>query len=106
MVKEEEEKLDQEDMVKEVDWVEDLGTVTTRETQFVRTRTEMWRLKTMLAKALSMQGDSANQLRLAHQTLSSSNEEHAAILESLEFKMSSMEQQLDTLSKKFMVLLS
>lgn len=106
MVNEEEKSMNQQELVKEVNWVQDPDTVTTRATQFVRTQAEMWRLKMMLAKAISMQGDSANQLRQAQQTLAAANEEHAAILEGSDFKISSMEQQLDTISKKFTMLIS
>jgi len=41
-------------MEMEMDWILNPGTMTTRATQFVRTQAEIWRMKTMLAKALNM----------------------------------------------------
>lgn len=54
VVTEEEERLDVQDLEKEVEWLSDPGTTTTRATQFVQTQGEMWRMKTMLAKTHSM----------------------------------------------------
>lgn len=48
----------------------------------------------MLAKAISMQGDYTNQVRQAQQAIVVPSKEHMAILESLEFKISGLEQQL------------
>jgi len=56
IVNEEEKNLESQDLEKEIDWIQDLGIITTCATQFVRMQAEMWRMKTMLAKALSMQG--------------------------------------------------
>lgn len=54
IVTEEEENFEAQELEKEMDWVQDPGTVTTRSTQYVRTQAEMWRMKTMLSKAISM----------------------------------------------------
>ena len=43
-------------MEEEIDWISGPRTLATRATQFVRTQSEVWRMKTMLAKALSLQG--------------------------------------------------
>jgi len=105
MVQEEEKKISEQDIEKEVDWLLDPGTVTTRATQFVRTQAESWRMKTLLARALSVQGDYAEQLRRVQHISEAKTEEHMAILESLEFKMSALDQQVDTITKKLTVLI-
>lgn len=79
--------------------------ITTQATQFVRTQVESWRMKTLLAKALSMQGDYAEQIRKVQHIIEAKTEEHMAILESLEFKISMLEQQVDTITKKLTVLI-
>lgn len=62
-------------------------------------------MKTLLAKALSMQGDLAEQMRKIQNITEAKSEEHMAILESLEFKISSLEQEVDTINKKLTVLI-
>lgn len=88
-----------------MDWLLDLGTVNTRATQFVRTQAESWHMKTLLAKALSMQGEYAEQLRRLQNISEAKTEEHMAILESIEFKMSALDQQVDTINKKLTVMI-
>lgn len=63
MVQEEEKKLSEQQLGKEVDWLLDPGTTNTRATQFVRTQAEIWRMKTLLVKALSIQDEHAEQLQ-------------------------------------------
>ena len=62
MVQEEEKKLSDQQIGKEVDWILNPGTVNTHATQFVRTQAESWRMKTLLAKALGTQEEHAEQL--------------------------------------------
>jgi hypothetical protein len=50
--KQEEEGRTEEDIAAEVDWLKDPGTPSKRATQFVRTKAESWRTKTLIAKAL------------------------------------------------------
>lgn len=68
-----------------MDRLSDPGTVTTRATQFVRTQAEMWRMKTMLAKALSMQ---AEDIKRAHQAISLISIENLGKLDAMEFNFS------------------
>lgn len=75
MVNEEEKKLNEQEMEEEVK-IQDLGMVTTRATQFVRTQAESWRMKTLLAKALSMQGDHAEKMRRIQNITEAKSEEH------------------------------
>lgn len=63
-------------------------------------------MKLMLEKAISMQGDHISQARQAQQAITVTSAEHAEILEALEFKISSLEQQCDSISKKLTVLIS
>lgn len=44
-------------MDEEIEWILGLGTLTTRATQFVRTQSEVWHMKTMVTKALNLQGE-------------------------------------------------
>lgn len=64
---EEEAKLSDQQLSQEVDWLHDPGTPSTWATQFVRTQAEAWRMKTMLAKALDVQGEQAKQLSTLQQ---------------------------------------
>lgn len=105
MVHEEEKKLSEQEIEEEVDWLQDPGTVTTQATQFVRTQAKSWRMKTLLAKALSMQDNYAEQLQKVQHISEAKTEEHIAILESLEFKVSALEQQVDSITKKLTVLI-
>lgn len=52
-VNEEHERLDMQSIEEEIEWISDPGTPTTRATQFVRTQSETWQMKIMLAKALA-----------------------------------------------------
>lgn len=76
-------------MEKEVQWIQDLETTTTLATQFVRTQAEMWKMKTMLAKAISMEGEYINQV---HQTISVISMEHMEKLNALDLKLSALVQ--------------
>lgn len=51
-VKEEEGPRTEEDIAREVDWVQDLGTASKQATQFVRTQAESWRIETLLIRTL------------------------------------------------------
>jgi len=51
-VKQEEDGRTEEEIAAEVDWLPDPGTPAKRATQFVRTKAESWRTKTLIAKAL------------------------------------------------------
>jgi len=90
-------------MEKEVEWVQDPGMATTRATQFMCTQAETWRMKTMLAKAMSMQGAHIDQ---AHEAISVITTDHIVRLEAFDFKLSALVQQVDTLSQKVTVLIS
>lgn len=50
--KQEEDGRTEEEIAEEVDWMKDPGTPSKRATQFVRTKAESWRTKTLIAKAL------------------------------------------------------
>lgn len=63
MVTEEENKLKEQEMEEEVDWLQDPVNVITRATQFVRMQAGRWRMKTLLAKALSTHGNYVEQMR-------------------------------------------
>lgn len=63
-------------------------------------------MKTMLAKANSMQGEYLSQARRAQQAISVISADHAAVLEAMDFKISSLEQQFGNISKKLTVLIS
>lgn len=60
-VKEEETKCTEENIVGEVDWLHDPGTPSKRATQYVRTKAESWRIKTLLAKALDAKDEGKQQ---------------------------------------------
>jgi len=51
-VKEEEAQRTEENVAGEVDWIEDPGTPSKRATQYVRTKAESLRIKTLLSRAL------------------------------------------------------
>lgn len=51
-VKQDEEGRNEEEIAAEVNWLHDPGTPAKRATQFVRTRAESWRIKTLIPKAL------------------------------------------------------
>jgi len=53
-VQDEESKFSDQQIGKEVDWLQDPGTLSTRATQFVKTQAESWRVKTLLAKAMDI----------------------------------------------------
>lgn len=105
-VTEEERNLKEQELEKEVHWIQDPGYVTTRATQFVRTQAESWRMKTLLAKALNMQGSYEDQLRQIQRNIEAMSKEHVAILESLDFKISVVEQEVDTITKNLTVLIN
>lgn len=105
MVQEKEKKLSEEDIEKEVDWLQDPGTVTKRAMQFVRTQAESWRMKTLLAQALSMQENNKDQLQNDKPVSEAQLQNFYAILESLDFKISALEQEVDSISKKMTVLI-
>jgi len=63
-------------------------------------------MKTILAKAISMQGDYISQARQAQHVIAATSAEHAAILEGLDFKISGLEQKFDSISRKLTVLIS
>lgn len=62
-------------------------------------------MKTLLAKALGMQGEYAEQLRKLQNFTEAKMHEHMAIVESIEFKLSALDQQVDTIDKKLTVLI-
>ena len=49
-------KTDDNAISEEVDWLVDPGTPSTRQTQFLQTQVVAWQVKTMMAKAIAMQG--------------------------------------------------
>lgn len=106
IVVEEEENMENNDMEKDMEWVQDPGTTSTRATQYVHTQAEMWCMKTMLAKAISMQGEYLNQARQANQDISVISADHITVLEALDFKISALEQQFGTITKKLTMLIS
>lgn len=105
MVQEEEKKISEQDIEKEVHRLLDPRTINTRATQFIRTQAESWRMKTLLVKALSMQGEYAEHLQRLQNISKAKTEEHMAIIESLEFKMSALDQQVDTINKKLTIMI-
>jgi len=102
-VQDEESKLSDQQIGKEVDWLQDSGTPSTRATQFVRTQAEGWRMKTLLAKAMDVQGEHAKQLRKLKKFSETMSHDHMAVVESSEFKLSAIHQQFDTMDKKLTV---
>lgn len=102
-VTEEEEQLDVQALETEMDWLSDLCTTTTRATQFVRTQGEMWRMKTMLAKALNMH---AEDIKRSHQAISLISAENSAKLDAMEFNVSALTQEVRILSQKLGVLIN
>lgn len=103
--REEENMLSDEQLSKEVDWIIDPGTPSTRETQFSRTQVECWRMKTMLAKAMEVQGEQADQLRTLQKFAETMTNDHMAVVESSEFKLSGILHDVDTINKKLSVLI-
>lgn len=104
-VQDEESKLSDQQIGKDVDWLQDPGTLSTRATQFVRTQAKSWRMKTLLAKAIDIQGEHAEQLRKLQQFVETMSHDHMAVVESSEFKLSAIHQQVDTMDKKLTVLI-
>jgi len=62
-------------------------------------------MKTLLAKALGMQGEYVEQLRKLQNFTEIKMHDHMAVVESIEFKLSALEQELDTVNKKLTVLI-
>lgn len=105
MVHGEEKKKSEEDIVREVVWLQDPGTVTKRASQFVRTQAESWRMKAMLAQDLSMQADN-KELSQNDKPISEAQMQNLyAIYESLDFKVTAVHEGVDTISKKLTVLI-
>lgn len=88
-----------------MDWLLDPGMTYTRATQFVRTQAEAWRMKTLLAKVLDAQEEQAEQQRNLKKLTEVMEHYHMAVVESIEFKLSSLDQQADYISKKLTVLI-
>lgn len=103
IIVEKEENLEENDLEKEMEWVQDPDTATTQPTKYVHTQAETWRMKMMLAKAISMQGEYLNQ---AHQDISVLFADHTVVLQALDLKISSLEQQFGNIFKKLIVLIS
>lgn len=97
---EEEGKLTDQQLGQEVDWLQDPGTNSTRVTQFVRTQAEAWRTKTILAKAMDVQSEQAEQLRTLQRFAATMTHDHMAVVESSEFKISAIHQELGSVSNK------
>lgn len=91
IVTKEEENLEAHDLEKDMEWVQDPSTSTMRATEYVRTQVEMWGMKMMLTKAISMQGDYISQARQAQHAIAVTSVKHAAILGGLDFKISGLE---------------
>lgn len=95
--------MDIQALEKEMDWLSNPGTTTTRATQFVRTQGEMWQMKTMLAKSLNMQ---AKDIKRYHQTISLISTENSAKLDAMEFNFSALTQEVRIRSQKLGILIN
>jgi len=102
---EEESKLSDHQLSQEVNWLQDPGMTSTRATQFVRTQAEAWRMKTILAKAMDVQVKQAEQLRTLQQFAATMTKEHMAVVQSSEFKLTALHEEVDTISRKLTVLI-
>jgi len=62
-------------------------------------------MKTLLAKVLDAQEEQAEQLRNLKKHTEAMEHDHMAVVESIEFKLSSLDQQADCINKKLTVLI-
>ena len=104
-VKAEEAQVSDQQLGKEVNWLQDPGNTFTRATQFVRTQAEAWRMKTMLAKVLEAQEEQDERVQKLKRQMDAMEHNHMCLVESIEFKLSSLDQQADTINKKLTVLI-
>ena len=75
----------------EVDWLVDPGTPSTRHTEFLQTQVVAWQVKTMLAKAIAMQGAAVKETFMATTIASAQN---TARLDKLEIALNSLTTEL------------
>ena len=80
-------RIDDSAISEEVDWLVDPGTPSTRHTQFLQTQTVAWKMKTMLAKAIAMQGAEVKETFSANSIASAKN---TARLDKLETALKSL----------------
>ena len=83
--------MDDNTISKEVDWLIDPGIPSTRQTQFLQTKVVAWQVKTMLAKAIAMQGAAVNETFAATSMASAQN---TARLDKLEVAFNSLAEEL------------
>lgn len=87
----------------EVDWVTDPGTPAKRATQFVRTKAECWRMKTLIAKSL----ESVTEVNLTTQ-VNLTTEQMARITDnnsSLDIKLTAVNESIKTQNRLIMLLI-
>ena len=82
---------DDTNISEEVDWLVDPGTPSTRHTQFLQTQVVAWQVKTMLAKAIAMQGAAVKETFAATTIASAQN---TARLDKLEIALNSLTTEL------------
>lgn len=104
-VKEEEAQRTEGIIAEEVDWLHDPGTPSKRATQYVRTKAESWRIKTLLAKALDSKDEgkqhSGKGNSLSEDQLAKIHEIH----ESLDRRISTVHDAVETVNKKLTLLI-
>lgn len=62
-------------------------------------------MKTILAKAMDVQGEQAEQLRTLQRFADTMTNDHMAMVESSKFKLSALQHDMDTMNKKLTILI-
>jgi len=104
-VKEEEMQRSKENIAGEVDWLCDPSTHSKRETQFLRTKAESWRIKTLLAKALDSLDDGKQHSERADLSPEAYLKKLHEIHEALDGKISSVGEAVEIVNKKLTLLI-
>ena len=91
--------------MEEVDWLIDPGTPAKRATQFVHTKAESWRIKTLLAKALDAKEDGKQRSGKGHPASENQSANPQEIHESLDRRITAVQEGVEIVNKKLTVLI-
>jgi len=104
-VKQEEETTQEGKVDGEVDWICDTGTPAKRTTQFVRTKAESWRMKTLLAKALDMKDADKQNTEKEQPPLNGHLGNTSASQEYMDRRISAIQEGVEIVNKKLTLLI-
>lgn len=104
-VKKEEAQRQEGIIAEEVDWLHDPGNPCKRATQYVRTKAESWRIKTLLAKALDSKEEGKQRSGKGNSTSEDQSANFHEIHDSLDRKITTVQEAVEIVNKKLTLLI-